>query len=119
MKLDRNGSHRRRRTPTCRLHHEAAAFLRCYAVNGFLLKAVRLFSTTYLIILVSPYLNGTLTRAQAPDTGWEDRPKLMADIGLLPRTRIQAWGELQHGLNFSFQRWRTGFLVNRLMKPIL
>jgi hypothetical protein len=63
-------------------------------------------------------LSATIACAQSPDTGWETRPKLIADIELLPRTRIQAWGELQHGVDFSFQRWRTGFLINRRMKPI-
>jgi hypothetical protein len=40
-------------------------------------------------------------------------------IDLLPRTGIETWGELQHGLNFSFQRWRGGAILNRRMKPIL
>jgi uncharacterized protein DUF2490 len=38
---------------------------------------------------------------------------------LLPGTRLQSWGELQHGVNFSFQRWRTGAILSHRMKPIL
>ena len=70
----------------------------------------------FLILLCS---NGSTAFAQAQDTGWEVRPKIVADIELIPRTRLQTWGELQHGVDFSFQRWRTGFLLNRRMKPIL
>jgi hypothetical protein len=57
--------------------------------------------------------------SQTPDTGWETRPKVVAEIDLLPRTRIETWGELEHGVNFSFQRWRTGAIVSRRLKPIL
>jgi Protein of unknown function (DUF2490) len=57
--------------------------------------------------------------AQKPDHGWENRPKATVAIDILPRTRIETWGELQHGTNFSFQRWRTGILLARRMKPIL
>jgi len=51
--------------------------------------------------------------------GWETRPKLTATIELLRRTRVQTWGELQHGVNFSFQRWRTGAIISHRLKPIL
>jgi hypothetical protein len=64
-------------------------------------------------------VNGTSASGQAPDVGWETRPKVMAAIELFPRTRIETWGELQHGVNFSFQRWRAGALLDRRMKPIL
>jgi hypothetical protein len=64
-------------------------------------------------------LNATLALGQAPDTGWELRPKVTADVELLPRTRIQTWVERHDGLNFSFRRWRGGALLNRRLKPIL
>jgi len=38
---------------------------------------------------------------------------------MLPRVRLQTWGELQHGWNFSYQRWRTGALLSHRLKPIL
>ncbi len=70
-------------------------------------------------LLILCILNGASAEAQHSDTGWEDRPKLTAAIELLPRTRLQAWGELEHGLNFSFQRWRTGAILSHRVKPIL
>jgi len=57
--------------------------------------------------------------AQNSETGWEDRPKLTAAVELLPRIRLQTWGELQHGWNFSYQRWRTGALISHRLKPIV
>src|SRR5262245_15769160 len=64
-------------------------------------------------------LTGTSVAGQSPDTGWEGRPKVTAVIELLPRTRNETWGELQHGWNLSFQRWRGGAILDRRMKPIL
>src|SRR5262249_16760398 len=61
----------------------------------------------------------TTAVGQTPDTGWETRPKVLAAIELVPRTRIETWVELQHGVNFSFQRWRTGALLDYRIKPIL
>jgi hypothetical protein len=57
--------------------------------------------------------------AQDPDTGWQARPKLTVNIELLPGTRISTWGELQHGVNFSYQRWRTGAMLTHRLKPIV
>src|SRR5262245_20459543 len=64
-------------------------------------------------------LNETSIAGQTPHTGWEGRPKVTATVELLPRTGIETWGELQHGWNFSFQRWRGGAILSRRMKPIL
>jgi hypothetical protein len=56
---------------------------------------------------------------QEPDVAWEVRPKVTAGTDLISRTRIQVWGELQDGLNFSYNRWRTGGLLTYRLKPIL
>ena len=72
-----------------------------------------------VILLVMRCLNATSTSPQTPDTGWELRPKVTTTVELLHRTRIQTWGELQHGTNFSFQRWRVGALLSHRMKEIL
>ena len=56
---------------------------------------------------------------QVQDTEWEARPKVVSAIDLLPRTRLETWVESQSGLDFPFQRWRTGSLLSRRMKPIL
>jgi hypothetical protein len=50
---------------------------------------------------------------------WEGRPKISSAIDLLPRTRLDTWIESQHGLDFSYQRFRTGGLISRRVKPIL
>ena len=71
-----------------------------------------------LVILLT-CLDETISLGQTPDTGWELRPKVTADIELLPRLRIQTWVENEDGLNFRFDRWRTGALLNRRLKPIL
>src|SRR5262249_49688132 len=63
-------------------------------------------------------LNQT-SAGQTPGTGWETRPKVTAAIDVLPRTRLQNWVELQHGVDFSFQRWRTGAILSHRMKPIV
>ena len=81
-------------------------------------RAIALAAGLFMVIALDN-LNETNAAAQAPDTGWETRPKLTTAIELLPRTRLQAWGELQHGVNFPFQRWRTGAILSRRMKPIL
>jgi len=81
---------------------------------------VKLKPLSGLIILFAlRNLSVTGTTVKTSDDGWEYRPKLTAAIELVPRTRIQAWGELQHGWNFSFQRWRTGAILSYRMKPIL
>jgi hypothetical protein len=72
-----------------------------------------------LVLFALRTLNTTTVAGQTPDTGWEDRPKVTAAVELLRQTGIETWGELQHGLNFSFQRWRGGAILNRRMKPIL
>lgn len=95
------------------------AFLRAFPVSSFMLRPARLLSTTYLLVLLAPCLNATIAVGQAPDTGWQIRPKLVADIELIPRTRLQIWGELQDGVNYSFQRWRAGAMLDRRMRPIL
>jgi hypothetical protein len=46
-------------------------------------------------------LNEKSAGAQHSDTGWEERPKLTASVEVLPRIRLQTWGELEHGWNFS------------------
>jgi Protein of unknown function (DUF2490) len=74
---------------------------------------------TGLILLAFCSLDSTTLMGQTPDIGWEERPKITAITELLPRTRIEIWGELQHGSNFSFQRWRGGGLLERRMKPIV
>jgi hypothetical protein len=56
---------------------------------------------------------------QTPDTGWEVRARLTDNTDLLPRTRLETWVELQHGVNFSFQRWRSGAIISRRLMPIL
>ena len=71
------------------------------------------------ILLALHNLNGIGVAGQTPDTGWEVRPKLTDNIDLLARTRLQTWVELQHGVNFSFQRWRSGGIIIRRLKPIL
>src|SRR5215831_11408397 len=118
VKRDGNGSRRSGGRPTSD-RHQGSSTCRCNSVAGSSLMIAGLWSTNWLIILLSLFLNSTPGRAQSPDTGWETRPKLVADIELLPRTRLDIWGELQHGVDFSFQRWRTGFLLIRRMKPIL
>jgi hypothetical protein len=57
--------------------------------------------------------------AQSSDEGWEGRPKLTVSIDFLSRTRLEVWGELQHGWNFSFHRWRTGAIVSYRLRPIV
>jgi Protein of unknown function (DUF2490) len=72
-----------------------------------------------LVLFALRTLKTTSVAGETQDTGWEYRPKVTAAVELLPRTGIETWGELQHGLNFSFQRWRGGAILNRRMKPIL
>jgi hypothetical protein len=72
-----------------------------------------------LVVLAVSYLNVMNFAQQEPDTAWEVRPKVNAAIDLVSRTRIQVWGELQDGANFSFNRWRTGALLTYRLKPIL
>jgi Protein of unknown function (DUF2490) len=79
------------------------------------IKSVAGFS----LLAVLPYLNGTMATGQVQDTVWEARPKVVSAIDLLPRTRLETWVEFQEGLDFSFERWRTGSLLSRRMKPIL
>ena len=80
---------------------------------------VRLKPVTGLIFATLSILHTTNLTGQTPDIGWQERPKIAAAIELLPRTRIETWGELQHSSNFSFQRWRGGALLERRMKPIV
>ena len=81
---------------------------------------MRSMPAAYLIILIAlDHLSERSAAAQSPDTGWQTRPKLTVNIDLLPRTRISTWGELQHGVNFSYQRWRTGAILSRRLKPIM
>jgi hypothetical protein len=65
------------------------------------------------------HINATSFGRQAPDAAWEVRPKMNAVVELIPRTRIETWGELQDGVNFPFRRWRTGAILSRRLKPIL
>ena len=118
MKRDDNGPRGSGGRPACD-RHQRCSTCRCNSVAGSNLMIAGLWLTNCLIILLSLLSNSTPGRAQSPDVGWQGRPKLVADIELLPRTRLQAWGELQDGIDFSFQRWRTGFLLNRRLKPIL
>src|SRR5262245_38918985 len=74
---------------------------------------VRLKLVTGLILFVLCSLDSTVFTGQTQDIGWEVRPKVVSIVELLPRTRIETWGELQHGTNFSFQRWRGGALLDR------
>ncbi|HEX4998381.1 MAG TPA: DUF2490 domain-containing protein [Terriglobia bacterium] len=77
-------------------------------------------NTSFVVALVAlAGLNGVNASGQNPDTGWELRPKVVAAIELRPRTRLDSWVETEHGLNFPFQRWRTGALLSLRMKPIL
>jgi hypothetical protein len=81
------------------------------------MRLKRLASCVLLAAL--PYLDGTIAAGQVGETEWEGRPKAVSAIDLLPRTRLDTWVESQQGLDFSFQRWRTGGLLSRRMKPIL
>jgi hypothetical protein len=117
MKRDPSGLRRGGGCPACG-RHQGSSPCRCNYVAGSTLMIAGLWPANCLVILLSLFLNSMPARAQSPDVGWEGRPKLQADIELLPRTRLQAWGELQDGIDFSFQRWRTGFLLNRRMRPI-
>ncbi len=65
------------------------------------------------------HLNVTQVFAQVESSAWEGRPKVDAAIELLPKTRLETWGELQDGIDISFHRWRAGATVNRRLKPIL
>jgi Protein of unknown function (DUF2490) len=76
-------------------------------------------AASLLVLFALRTLNMTSVAEETPDTGWEDRPTVTVAVELLPRTGVVTWGELQHGLNFSFQRWRGGVILNRRMKPIL
>jgi hypothetical protein len=73
----------------------------------------------FFLLAALPYLNATRAAGQVEDTVWEARPKVVAAVDLLPRTRVETWLEFQEGLDFSFRRWRTGGLLSRRMKPIL
>ena len=78
------------------------------------------FQPTASLFALFTLLNLNLTNVgQTPDTGWQTRPKVATAIDLLPRTRLENWVELQHGVNFSFQRWRAGAILSYRMKPIL
>lgn len=72
-----------------------------------------------LVLVFAALLKATMVAGQVSATVWEARPKLVSAIDLLPRTRLETWVESQQGLDFSFQRWRTGGLLNRRIKPIL
>src|SRR5690242_8172974 len=76
---------------------------------------------SFVLLAALPYLNPTMASGQAPpgETVWEARPKVVAAVDLLPRTRLETWIEFQEGLDFSFHRWRTGALISRRLKPIL
>src|SRR5262249_38520810 len=76
-------------------------------------------AATLWILFALHNLNGMSVAVQGPDTGWEVRPKLTANTDLLARTRLHTWVELQHGVNFSFQRWRSGAIISRRLRPIL
>ena len=86
--------------------------------SGLLQRHAKLMRAGSLVILLT-CLDLTISLGQTPDTGWELRPKVTADIELLPRLRIQTWVENHDGLNYRFDRWRTGALLNRRLKPIL
>jgi len=105
--------------PICKFSSRTRALLTGFGVVRFVSVLAIAQSTILLLMLLLVCSNATLARGQSQDIGWETRPRLVADVELVPRTRIQAWGELQHGVNFSFQRWRTGFLLLRRMKPIV
>ena len=79
------------------------------------LKPLAGFFATMALI----HINATSFARQAQDAAWEVRPKMNAAADLIPRTRIETWGELQDGVNFSFRRWRTGAIFSRRFKPIL
>src|SRR5215831_15602426 len=73
-----------------------------------------------LVILVALLnLYGTPAAGQDQDIGWEVRPKVAAAVELWRRTRLETWVERQHGVDFSFQRWRSGALLSYRMKPIV
>ena len=81
---------------------------------------MQLKSVARFVLLVSlSCLNGTMAAAQFRETVWEARPKVVSAVDLWPRTRLETWLESQSGLDFFFQRWRTGSLISRRMKPIL
>jgi uncharacterized protein DUF2490 len=64
-------------------------------------------------------LEPTILTGQDQDIGWEVSPKIVSIVELVPRTRIESWGELQHGVDFTFNRWRGGALLERRLKPIV
>jgi hypothetical protein len=75
--------------------------------------------STFRLLALFILLNLSQTGSgQNRETGWEIRPKVTTAFDLRPRTRLQNWVELQDGVNFSFQRWRTGAILSYRMKPI-
>lgn len=71
------------------------------------------------LLVALPFLNGTIATGQTRDKEWEGRLKVVPAIDLLPRTRLETWIESQSSLDFPFQRWRTGGLLSKRIKPIL
>src|SRR5215467_676146 len=74
---------------------------------------------SHILILILTMLNASGAAGQAPESGWEVRPKVVVAINLVPRLRLETWGERQDGTNFSFRRWRTGALLSERLKPLL
>src|SRR5262245_33650694 len=88
-------------------------------ILAFSRASMKFKPVTGLILVAVCSLNGTTFAGQTQDIGWEVRPKIAAIVELVPRTRIETWGELQHGVDFSFQRWRGGAMLERRLKPIV
>lgn len=76
--------------------------------------------TSFVFALVAlAGLRGAGVSGQSPETGWEIRPKVAAAVDVWPRTRVDTWVEMERGLNFSFQRWRSGAVLNYRIKRTL
>ena len=56
---------------------------------------------------------------QTSSTAKEFWPKLNAAVELVPKTRIELWGQRQDGEDFDFNEWKVGALVSYRMKQIL
>ena len=76
-------------------------------------------AASLLLISALPHLGVTRADAQNDGSGWQARPKMNAAMEFLPQTRVQTWGELQNGIDISFQRWRAGGMLNRRLKPLV
>lgn len=82
---------------------------------------MRISSILILLILVFTGSICASARGQESDEGWQARPTLTASVELGPHSRLQLFGRFEGGLNYGYQRWRTGaafsYRLKRIMKP--